>query len=117
MHTEVSDTAEFIEYYAIKALLDSGEMVTGVDSLNYQIDSGLKRDRLQKLRSYTEFNFKSYYISVTKAVLKIFIEARVEKVVCLVTLEGVRYSLSTHMPSARPTTQASPLTTIFLGRK
>ena len=61
MHKVVTGAAGFIRFHLTKALLGRGKKVTGIDNLNDYYDPILKGDCLLELRSYPEFNLKSYH--------------------------------------------------------
>jgi UDP-glucuronate 4-epimerase len=93
MRVLVSGAAGFIGSHVARALLDRGDTVTGIDSLNDYYDSALKRDRLQELSRYPAFSFKRCDITDVDAVSEAFTEVRPERVVHLAAQAGVRYSL------------------------
>ncbi|MCR9257285.1 MAG: NAD-dependent epimerase/dehydratase family protein [Alphaproteobacteria bacterium] len=53
----ITGAAGFIGFHLSRSLLDDGEPVIGVDSLNSYYDVQLKRDRLALLQSYPSFEF------------------------------------------------------------
>jgi UDP-glucuronate 4-epimerase len=89
----VTGAAGFIGSHVVRALLDRGDTVTGVDNLNDYYDPGLKRDRLRELSRNPAFSFKRCDIADVDAVSDAFSEAQPERVVHLAAQAGVRYSL------------------------
>ena len=55
--TLVTGAAGFIGFHVCRKLLDSGEMVIGVDNLNPYYDVSLKKARLGQLEPYEKFLF------------------------------------------------------------
>ena len=65
----VTGAAGFIGYHVSKALLDRGERVVGVDSLNDYYDPALKRARLAQLEGRNGFNFHRIDVADREAML------------------------------------------------
>lgn len=89
----VTGGAGFIGCYTAKALMDRGDEVVIVDNFNDYYDPRLKRDRIDNvLRGY---DFKIYEADIRdKAKMEEIFEAeKLEKVVHLAAMAGVRYSL------------------------
>lgn len=98
--------AGFIGFHVAKSLLDRGDQVIGIDSLNNYYDVNLKYARLQQLgvfvndversfssNTYSNFEFYKTDISDDKALKKIFSEFEIDAVCNLAAQAGVGYSL------------------------
>jgi len=87
----VTGAAGFIGYHVCEALLDRGEQVIGIDSMNNYYDVNLKYARLNNLKKHKYFNFKRldiiHYPKLEKAM------KNVDQVVHLAAQAGIRYSL------------------------
>jgi UDP-glucuronate 4-epimerase len=90
----VTGAAGFIGYHVARALLDRGERVVGVDSLNAYYDPGLKRARLDRLAPYDAFLFDRADVADRAAMTEI-VDAHpdITRIVHLAAQAGVRYSL------------------------
>ncbi|PIA74451.1 NAD-dependent epimerase [Ectopseudomonas toyotomiensis] len=93
MKVLVTGVAGFIGMHVAKRLLERGDEVFGIDSLNDYYDPSLKLKRLEQLSPYTNFRFFREDISDSAAIANIFSEVRPERVVNLAAQAGVRYSL------------------------
>ncbi len=90
----VTGTAGFIGFHLSKRLLQLGNEVVGIDSLNDYYDVNLKHDRLSQLKNFDHFQFHKLDISDRKSVDKLFTNPPFTNVVHLAAQAGVRYSLS-----------------------
>ena len=90
----VTGAAGFIGFHAAKALLDRGEEVIGVDSLNDYYDPRLKSDRLAMLTGRKGFTFHRVDIA-DRSAIETLAEgwSGVRRIVHLAAQAGVRYSL------------------------
>lgn len=90
----VTGAAGFIGFHVIRALLDRGELVIGVDNLNDYYDPALKRARLAQLEGRNGFGFHRLDIA-DRAALPELCRGRPEinRIVHLAAQAGVRYSL------------------------
>ena len=90
----VTGVAGFIGSHLARALLDRGEQVIGIDTLNDYYDPALKAARLARLRGRNAFAFERLDVSDRTAILGLA-EAHPEitRVVHLAAQAGVRYSL------------------------
>ena len=92
----VTGVAGFIGFHLALALLDRGEKVLGVDSLNEYYAPKLKEERLRILKTHRNadrFNFQVVDISENEVIQKIFSNNKIDIVVNLAAQAGVRYSL------------------------
>lgn len=89
----VSGVAGFIGMHTAKKLLESGEQVVGLDSLNDYYQPDLKLHRLDQLNSFSNFNFKKIDISSREIVSDLFSKERFDYVIHLAAQAGVRYSI------------------------
>ena len=66
----VTGAAGFIGFHISKSLLEDGYEVLGVDNLNDYYDVQLKKDRLNLLQEFSNFNFKKNDLADYKNLLK-----------------------------------------------
>ena len=90
----VTGAAGFIGYHVARRLLERGDDVVGIDSINDYYDVALKHARLEQLLPYPNFRFLQLDLSDALAVSGAFIEHRPSRVVHLAAQPGVRYSLT-----------------------
>lgn len=88
----VTGSAGFIGFHTSKALLDSGAIVVGIDSLNDYYDIRLKEKRNEILKSYTNYHFYREDISDFHRLDRIFSEETPDYVIHLAAQAGIRYS-------------------------
>ncbi len=89
----VTGAAGFIGFFLSKALLDKGEQVIGLDSLNDYYEVSLKESRLAVLKKYENFQFYRADLADKEAVFAIFKQHLPAVVVNLAAQAGVRYSI------------------------
>ena len=89
----VTGAAGFIGFHVAKRLLDRGERVVGVDSLNDYYDPQLKRDRLAHLNVYDGFEFTQLDVADNRALVDVFDTTKPGAVIHLAAQAGVRYSI------------------------
>lgn len=92
----VTGAAGFIGFHLTLALLDRGEEVLGIDSLNEYYDAKLKEERLRILKTHPNadfFYFQVVDISENEETRKVFSNNSIDIVVNLAAQAGVRYSL------------------------
>ena len=89
----VTGAAGFIGAHLSKTLLEKGESVIGVDSLNDYYMPALKHSRLEMLQSYPNFVFHQLDISDADALMSLPSKREVNVVVHLAAQAGVRYSI------------------------
>lgn len=89
----VTGVAGFIGFHVAGRLLQRGESVLGLDSLNDYYDPKLKRDRLEQLQGKPGFNFVHLDVADRSAMADLFAREHPEIVIHLAAQAGVRYSL------------------------
>lgn len=92
MTTLVTGAAGFIGYHVARALLDRGEDVLGIDSLNAYYDPALKAARLERL-AHPRFRFRRVDIADRDAVAALA-EPGLDAIVHLAAQAGVRHSMT-----------------------
>ncbi|MCP4459418.1 MAG: NAD-dependent epimerase [Cytophagales bacterium] len=89
----VTGAAGFIGFHLSKRLLEDGNKVVGLDSLNDYYDVSLKHARLNILKQFPGFEFEHENMGNQAGVEAIFNRHQISKVVNLAAQAGVRYSL------------------------
>jgi UDP-glucuronate 4-epimerase len=92
----VTGSAGFIGFHLVKALIEKGENVVGIDNLNEYYDSSLKKSRLSALDKINDKgNYVFYKINLEDRVKleELFDQNNFDVVVNLAAQAGVRYSL------------------------
>jgi UDP-glucuronate 4-epimerase len=89
----VTGSAGFIGFHLSRRLLERGDQVVGVDSLNAYYDPTLKAARLAILEGYAGYRHARIDLADREAMAALFAETRPETVVNLAAQAGVRYSL------------------------
>lgn len=93
MKVLVTGVAGFIGYHVACHLLERGEEVVGLDSLNHYYDPTLKAARVERLKLNDDFKFYHQDLSNGPALEALFIEQQFTHVINLAAQAGVRYSL------------------------
>ena len=93
MHVLVTGAAGFIGAALSAALLERGDRVVGVDSLNDYYDVSLKRARLARLTALPGFEFLQLVVAGREGVAALFARHRFDAVAHLAAQAGVRYSI------------------------
>ena len=93
MHVLVTGAAGFIGAALSAALLERGDRVVGVDSLNDYYDVSLKRARLAWLTALPGFEFIQLDMAAREGVAALFARHRFDAVAHLAAQAGVRYSI------------------------
>ncbi|MGC4062615.1 MAG: NAD-dependent epimerase [Aquabacterium sp.] len=96
MKVLVTGAAGFIGMHTALQLLNRGDEVVGIDSLNDYYDPQLKRDRLAEIARHPhagKFTFMQMDVADTPAIDTLFKQAGFERVIHLAAQAGVRYSL------------------------
>lgn len=94
MRILLTGAAGFIGYHTCARLLDRGDEVLGVDSLNDYYDVRLKEARLERLSGRAGFEFHRLNLADRAGVERLFAERRPQRVIHLAAQAGVRYSLT-----------------------
>lgn len=89
----VTGAAGFIGSHTAHVLLDRGEEVVGLDNLNDYYDVRLKEARLERLTSRDGFTFHKAALEDKPALMGIFRQHSIKKVIHLAAQAGVRYSI------------------------
>ncbi len=89
----VTGAAGFIGATLSKTLLDRGDAVVGLDSLNDYYDVALKRARLERLEALPTFTFERGDIAVRNVLPELFNKHQIHAVIHLAAQAGVRYSM------------------------
>lgn len=89
----ITGAAGFVGYSLALRLLESGESVRGIDSLNSYYDVTLKRDRLSQLQAFETFTFDRMDLGDRTQTAQLFEQNDFDCVVHLAAQAGVRYSL------------------------
>ena len=90
----VTGAAGFIGYHTARHLLERGDEVVGLDSINDYYDVTLKEARLKQLAPYERFRFVKLDVVDRRSLEQLFASERFERVVHLAAQAGVRYSLT-----------------------
>lgn len=93
MNVLITGAAGFIGAALSHALLERGDRVVGVDSLNDYYDVAIKKARLTRLASHPAFTFVHLDIARREEMAQLFAATRPQRVVNLAAQAGVRYSL------------------------
>jgi len=89
----VTGSAGFIGFHLSRRLLDRGEEVVGLDSLNAYYDPKLKASRLAILEGHKGYRHATLDLADREGVPALFAEVKPTAVVNLAAQAGVRYSL------------------------
>ena len=89
----VTGGAGFIGSHTAKSLMDRGDEVVIVDNFNDYYDPQLKRDRVANVLGGYDFKLHEADIRDREKMAEIFEAEKIDKVVHLAAMAGVRYSL------------------------
>ena len=92
----ITGSSGFIGFHLSKLLLEKGNSVYGIDSMNNYYDVNLKKARLNILKKYRKFNFSKANLESSKKIKNIFNKVKPKIVIHLAAQAGVRYSI--HKP-------------------
>ncbi len=90
----VTGAAGFIGFCLARRLLEDGQPVVGLDSVNDYYDVTLKWARLEQLERYPAFSFHRLNLADGPGVEQLFRQYGFQRVVHLAAQAGVRYSLT-----------------------
>lgn len=93
MNVLVTGAAGFIGAALCTALLERGDTVVGIDSLNDYYDVGLKQARLERTSAHSRFRFAKIDVASREQVAALFAGQRFDAVAHLAAQAGVRYSI------------------------
>ena len=96
MRVLVTGAAGFIGFHVVLQLLARGDEVIGIDNLNDYYDPALKHARLAEIQqagNAKNFAFHPIDIADSAALIAIFSQQKIERVIHLAAQAGVRYSL------------------------
>ena len=89
----ITGSSGFIGFHLSKLLLEKGNSVYGIDSMNNYYDVILKKARLNILKKYRKFNFSKVNLENRKKIRNIFNKVKPRIVIHLAAQAGVRYSI------------------------
>jgi len=89
----ITGSSGFIGFHLSKLLLEKGNNVHGIDSMNNYYDVNLKKARLKILLKYKKFSFSKTNLENNKKIENIFIKFKPQIVIHLAAQAGVRYSV------------------------
>lgn len=89
----VTGAAGFIGHATVRRLLERGETVIGVDSVNDYYDPSLKQARLSTFNGQREFSFHRADVADAAAMAALVKDNGVRRVIHLAAQAGVRYSI------------------------
>lgn len=90
----VTGAAGFIGFHTSKRLLERGDEVVGLDSVNDYYDVTLKEARLAQLTSHPNFRFERVRLEDRTDMERVFSTGGFDRVIHLAAQAGVRYSLT-----------------------
>ncbi len=94
MKIMVTGAAGFIGFHVVRHLLQRGDEVTGVDSLNDYYDPAIKHARLKQLTGFSAFRFEHMDLADQQASERLFATGNFQRVIHLAAQAGVRFSLT-----------------------
>ena len=89
----ITGSSGFIGFHLSKLLLEKGNNVHGIDSMNNYYDVSLKKARLKILLKHKKFSFSKANLENNKKIEKIFRKFKPKIVIHLAAQAGVRYSI------------------------
>jgi UDP-glucuronate 4-epimerase len=88
----VTGSAGFIGSHVARALLEQGVRVVGIDNMNEYYDVNLKKARLDRLESYSNYRHFTVDLAVIDHVLTVYDDIRPDVVIHMAAQPGVRYA-------------------------
>src|SRR5210317_1374929 len=89
----ITGSSGFIGFHLSKLLLENGNIIHGIDSMNNYYDVSLKKARLKILLKYKKFSFSKANLENNKKLESIFRKFKPKIVIHLAAQAGVRYSI------------------------
>ena len=89
----ITGAAGFIGYHLSRSLLKDVAIILGIDNLNNYYDTGLKEQRLKRLKGFKNFTFKKIDLIDEKKLNNVFLNLNPSIVIHLAAQAGVRYSI------------------------
>ena len=89
----ITGSSGFIGFHLSKLLLEKGNSVHGIDSMNNYYEVNLKKARLNILKKYENFSFSKINLENRKKIKDIFKKKKPKIVIHLAAQAGVRYSI------------------------
>ena len=89
----ITGAAGFIGYHLSRSLLKDGAIILGIDNLNNYYDTGLKEQRLKRLKGFKNFTFKKIDLIDEKKLNNALLNFNPSIVIHLAAQAGVRYSI------------------------
>ncbi len=89
----ITGSSGFIGFHLSKLLLEKGNAIHGIDTMNNYYDVNLKKARLSILKKYRNFSFTKVDLEDSKKIENIFKKIRPKVVIHLAAQAGVRYSI------------------------
>ena len=89
----ITGSSGFIGFHLSKLLLENGNTIHGIDSMNNYYDVSLKKARLKILLKYKKFSFSKIDLENNKKIKNIFKKFKPKVVIHLAAQAGVRYSI------------------------
>ena len=89
----ITGAAGFIGFHLSRSLLKDGAIILGIDNLNNYYDTGLKEQRLKRLKGFKNFTFKKIDLIDEKKLNNVFLNLNPSIVIHLAAQAGVRYSI------------------------
>ena len=89
----ITGAAGFIGYHLSRSFLKDGAIILGIDNLNNYYDTGLKEQRLKRLKGFKNFTFKKIDLIDEKKLNNVFLNFNPSIVIHLAAQAGVRYSI------------------------
>jgi len=89
----ITGSSGFIGFHLSKLLLEKGNTIHGIDSMNNYYDVSLKKARLKILLKYKKFSFSKIDLENNQKIENIFKKFKPKVVIHLAAQAGVRYSI------------------------